>query len=468
MSSWHDIGTARGNPNSSAVHAYTSVWVLTGPLRLSTELRTTSRREICRLWTRIRITTFTANCTRWWPSITVPPGNSVRVQYAGDSSGNTWQPMVKAMAGSLAGPLQWDFPSMAADSNSGRIVVGASQISSGGQNSGYRTSSSTDGGASWSGPYSVNGGTGGATSKIVWSSSGFYAFIQTTTDPSACTYNQNRCVLLRHWTSPDGQTWTQAQSVATYGVPLLGSLTNVVAGPPVGALSYASTPDAVASPPGFGWVIAYPVNIGGLNAINVSTELAGGVTITWNYDLNGIIASPSGDWYLTYHNPGGSPIYSLQGVVYRTSSGSYIGATIQSGIDPSQWWYYNYSAGRCPSSAPACYAAGDWFRPAMNRYTGASVPMILGSCNLNDLYQDFINDPQASNVKQFFPKIEPFVNGSDISSRAVLTSAHVQAIALHSAWALQVHGFIDGLCCATAARHCSAGRGCVCALQRCF
>jgi len=215
---------------------------------------------------------------------------------------------------------------------------------------------------------------------------------------------------------------------------LPSSSSDVVFGSPSGELSYANTPDAVSSP-GLGWVVAYPVNVAGLNAINVSTELGGGTTITWSSDLfsHGIATSASGDWYLTYQtyqNPGGSPIYLQQGVVYRTPGAAYLGATIYNNIDPSQWWYYNSSAGRCLPSASACYAAGDWFRPAMNVYTGASVPMILGNSNLNDLFQTFIVDPQTSNVPQFLPRIEPFVNGTDLSGRAILTPAHLQHIAL--------------------------------------
>jgi hypothetical protein len=66
---------------------------------------------------------------------------------------------------------------------------------------------------------------------------------------------------------------------------------------------------------------------------------------------------------------------------------------------------------------------------AMNIYTGASVPMIVGSSQLNNLQQAFISDPQSTNLSQFIPKIVPFVQGSDLSSLAVLTSAHLAALA---------------------------------------
>ena len=161
---------------------------------------------------------------------------------------------------------------------------------------------------------------------------------------------------------------------------MLFETSNVCAGSTCGELSYAVTPDAVSSS-GLGWVVMYPVNVGGKNALNVSTELGGGVTITHTRDLfsAGIATSGRGDWYLTYHTyQGGDQVLPIQqGVVYRAagSPATYLGATIQSNIDPSQWWYFNFGGGRCTSAT--CFAAGDYFRPAMNIYTGASVPIVV-------------------------------------------------------------------------------------------
>ena len=155
------------------------------------------------------------------------------------------------------------------------LVVGTSKLASN-VNSGYWTSYSTNGGASWNGSFLVNGSaTGGATSRIVWSASGFHAFIL---DTRTATW------VLQHWQSSDGQTWARQSDIARYTMPLASSPTNVVTCCPSGELSYAYTPDAVASS-GLGWVVAYPVNVGGYNAINVSTELGGGTTITYTTDL---------------------------------------------------------------------------------------------------------------------------------------------------------------------------------------
>jgi hypothetical protein len=419
--SWHDVPAPRGNVNVSAVHAYTSFW--SNPWASPVEHRTPAGSnhynnlplmDSYLYWDPFRSKYLLAALDYGGLA------NSLWVQYSADSLGATWSTMNIAMLGQLSGPISWDFPSASVNPTNGRLVVGASKLV-GGANAGYYTSYSTDGGVTWNGPYAVVT-NGGATSRLVRSSSGFHVFIVNTTNPAA--------YVLMHWQSSDGETWSRQSDVATYGMPLPSSPSNnVCSGSTCGELSYAVTPDAVGSS-GLGWVVAYPVNIGGYNAVNVSTELGGGVTINHTTDLLSadIATSSSGDWYLTYqtYSGGNRVLPLLQGVVYRTNAGSYLGAGIAT-IDPSQWWYFNFGGPRC--SGNPCFAAGDFFRPAMNIYTGASVPMIVGSSQLNNLQQAFISDPQSTNLSQFIPKIVPFVQGSDLSSLAVLTSAHLAALA---------------------------------------
>jgi len=459
ISSWHDVGTVRGSPDYGNTHAYTSMWS-GSTWSAPTEHRTPSgvpAGQSCGFppASNSQIMDTYTYWDAWrmrYALVAVDyggVGNSAWVQYSSDSTGLTWNPMTLAMEGCLAGPVQWDFPSVAvssAGSNAGRIVVGASSVQ-GTTGGGYWTSYSDDG-VNWHGPYQVNGNLGGGTSRIVWSASGFHAFILQLVDSSQCDsrdIQQGGCEVLQHWISQDGMTWALHPTkpiVATYGVPLPSSMTAIISSPITGALSYARTPDAV-SASGLGWVVAYPVNIGGLNGINVSTESGVGFTVSWTSDLfsHGIATSASGDWYLTYQMyQSQTPLYLQQRAVYGPpgcqSQSCLLGATIQTNIDPSLWWYYNSDLVRCSPAQPGvdaygCYAAGDWFRPAMNTFTGASVPMILGSGNLNDLFQAFIVDPPpVSNVPQFLPTVEPFVNGSDISGRAVLTPAHLGHIAL--------------------------------------
>ncbi len=419
MTSGHDIGTVPGfSPEASVVHAYTKTWNNAWANSFEHLTSDSPGRPLIdgfTIWDAARNRYVFAGVE--YQTV----GNSIWLHFSTDSGGGaSWSTPVKAMPGSLLGPIAWDFPSVALNASTGRIVVGASQLTQ--NNSGYWTSYSDDGGVTWNGPFPVNGTTGGATSRIVWSTSGYHAFIQETFDPANW--------VLMHWQSSDGQNWTRQADVATYGMPAFSSPENVVSGNPSGQLSYAATPNAVSSS-SLGWFVAYPVNIGGRNAINVSTEHSGGVTINYTTDSfnAGITASTSGDWYLTYQTfQGGDQVVPVQqNAVYRTPADGYLGAIIQGTIDPSKWFYYN-SNSRCIKSSP-CYTPGDYFRPAMNSFSGATVPIIVGSPNTNDLMQAFIRDPQSANVPQFVPTTTPFKTGGNLSNRAIFTNVHLAHIA---------------------------------------
>ena len=294
--------------------------------------------------------------------------------------------------------------------STGRIVAGASKIVGG--NQGYWTAYSDDGGATWHGPNPVLSVRGG-TSRLVWSQSGYHVFTINAT--GAPTY------VLEHYQSNDGVTWVKQANVSTYTMPWESATITGLGGD----LSFAATPDAVASS-GLGWVVAYPLNISNRNGINVVTELGGGTTINYSTDLFslGIATSSSGDWYLAYQTfQGGDRKLPVQeGVVYRVpgSNPRYLGATIITGIDVTQWFYFTSNIQRCTNSP--CYASGDFFRPTMNTFTSASVPFMRQSTNLNDTTQTFIQDPATGNVPQFLPNIEPYVPGTDISWKGVVSS----------------------------------------------
>jgi len=448
LTSWHDLGNMVpfGNPNSPTstrdVKSFTSYWngAWSAPLEHRTH-STDSQFDNHALgdsylhWDTFRsqyelvALDFNTVC------------NSVWLHSSNDSMGASWNDIVLIPPLTCQGVpfLTWDFPSMAVDSNTGRIVVGASQLTgvTPTQNTGYYTAYSTDAGTTWNGPYLVNGSpTGGDTSRIVWSASGFHVFIRDCSDPMNC--------LMTHWQSPDGQTWTQQQPVggtgATYVMPLKNSPNAFTCGSAgCGPLNYASTADAVSSP-GLGWVVAFPVNIGGSNAINVATELGGGNTINIpGVDLfsAGIATSSRGDYYLTYQMfQAGAPGRIEEAVVYREPGPqppTFKGLIIQMNIDPSQWQAFNLA--KLCTSAP-CYASGDFFRPAMNQYTGATVPMIVEpslmgdsqNLRINDFVQSFIDDPPG--VSEFLPRIEPYIVGTSMTSRGVMTPTHLKQVAL--------------------------------------
>ncbi len=430
VTSWHDWGTVRGNVNPANSNAYTSYW--SGGWAAPTLHQTTANNPLIDTYLH-----WDAYRGRYM-LVALDTGNvlehSVWVQ-SGDSSGANWNTIVSV--GPMAGayPYWWDFPSVAVNSTSGQIVVGAARydVNTTPSNSGYWSAWSSDGGNTWNGPYlvtydSLNGSgnpTGGGFSRIVWSASGFHVFWPD------CTNAPNPCVL-KHYQSSDGQNWTrQSPDIGTYDVPLLSSSSPIVcSGGTCGELSYAANMDAVASS-GLGWVVAFPVNISGMNAVAVATELgSAGATVTYSADLFSadVATSSAGDWYLsyqTYQNGVERTLPIEQGVNYRSPSGQYAYGIINSSIDPSQWMYLNNTTNRCTDSSSVCFAAGDWFRPAMNQYTGASIPMVLPSANLNDTEQSFIQDPQTGNAKPIALKIQPYVTGTNLAPLGVITPAHL-------------------------------------------
>jgi len=297
-------------------------------------------------------------------------------------------------------------------------------------NNGYWSAYSDDGGNTWNGPYLITDAfdgsgnpKGGGLSRIVWSPiSGFNAFWPDCTNAPTC--------VLKHYQSSDGRNWTrQNPDIGTYTAPSLSSSVSIGGPDARGEFSYAATIDAVASS-GLGWVVAFPATLGSLNGINIATERGNaGATVTYIADLFSadIATSGAGDWYLsyqTYQNGTQGTLPIEQGVNYRAPSGSYASGVIANGIDPSQWMYLDGSADRCNPGSLFCYASGDYFRPAMNQFTGASIPMVVQSAsNLNDLDQSFIQDPPAGNATPIALEMQPYVTGSNIASLGVVTPA---------------------------------------------
>jgi hypothetical protein len=416
---WHDIGTTRGPIFLDATKAYTSVWNggwAAG--RFEHRANGNTMMDQYLYWDAVHAR---------WSHVALDYGSQVgswhSVYHSWSTNGSTWtgptlcgtaatqNQRATGLAADLYVNISWDFPSVAV-SSTGRIVAGASKIVGG--NQGYWTAYSDDGGATWHGPNPVLSVRGG-TSRLVWSQSGFHVFTVNTTGMP--TY------VLEHYQSSDGVTWVKQPNLSTYMMPW-ESATIPGLNPP-GDLAFAAVPDAVASS-GLGWVVAYPLNINGRNAINVVTELGGGTTVNYSTDLFslGIATSSSGDWYLSYQTfQGGDRVLPVQeGVVYRVpgSNPVYLGATIEKGIQVGQWFYFTSDLHRCKNQP--CYCSGDFFRPTMNKFTSASVPFILQSTYLNDATQMFIQDPATGNVPQFLPNIEPYVLGTDISWKGVVSS----------------------------------------------
>jgi hypothetical protein len=441
VTSWHDMG----DPSAPNPRGFTSAWSSSSLKWLQPiELRTPQSLPTGDLY--LARDSFRNRFIAVMIDLSTAP--SVWYTYSVDSLGTSWHtPLIQALASNFSTGLAWDRPSVAVN-GSGRIVIAASKIVNSGT-AGYWSAASTDGGSTWLGPYVVVP-SGGASSRVVASNSGYHAFVVDRSNPLSYVLNRHQ--------SSDGVNWTlTSPPVSTYAPPLekspdrySNSCPNpnqpctTCSGNGCGALGYGSEPDAVASST-LGWVVAFPVNISGTNAINVSTELGGGVNINYTTDLfmHGITTSATGDWWLSYETYSGAPNRYLplnQGVVYRQpgSPASYVGATIvsvsgtdpNSGIDPKSWFFYASNTPHC-GNVP-CFSAGDYMRPASNIYSAASIPVVLKSTTTKTaLKQTFVQDPQGTTQvpPQFLPVIEPFVAGTDLTSLGVLTPAHLQEIA---------------------------------------
>lgn len=109
--------------------------------------------------------------------------------------------------------------------------------------------------------------------------------------------------------------------------------------------------------------------------------------------------------------------------IYCPPGTSCIGATTNTGIDPTSWYF----SSRCPppSGPPSggCYGAGDYQGIAAGITSGglpgASNPFVKQSSLQTDLWQSFTQDPQGvPNVVNFVPNSIWVPLGSDISNIA--------------------------------------------------
>ena len=134
------------------------------------------------------------------------------------------------------------------------------------------------------------------------------------------------------------------------------------------------------------------------------------------------ISGDGGVWiaYLAYStlNTRQLPLIT-QALYFPAGPGSGIGATTNSGIDPTYWVPETNDAARCPNSQ--CFASGDYAGIVSNPYAAASTPFVKQNppTTYNDMLQSFVQDPQgAPNVPNFTPKPIHFPLGGDIRGLA--------------------------------------------------
>jgi hypothetical protein len=350
-------------------------------------------------------------------------------QTSTDVSGSNWNAPVV--------PGVWaDYPSLAVAQN-GRLVMGFNQTD-GINVYGFQSEVSTNGGGTWSGPYTVTSGSNTATfGRVVASGNTFYyIYADTSAQP---TY------VLRCLQSGDGMSWsgcTPNATLNTYTKPAAVSKYGFCVNPPTCSqtpvIYYAPNIDA-SSAPGLGWVVVYPVARVDNPTINnikfCAQNLGGCATITWGADLflQGISTSGNGDLWISAHTYANGTGYDLPLrllAVYRRADGSYLSGFLQGangipGIDPTSWFIFPPPP-KCDNHP--CLFAGDYMRFGMNAYTAATLPFVQrDSSYRTGLMQNFVQDPATGlppvNGLQIGP-VEPF--GSISTSSIPLSQAELQ------------------------------------------
>lgn len=324
--------------------------------------------------------------------------------YSTDSTGTSWVSTSTAIFPAGAG--DWDYPSIGVD-GSGRVIIGAVKFPG---PTGYYSAVSTDG-INFSAPAFVT--SSGAQSRVVATGSLFEAFVPTLNGSFLP-------VAVNRYESSDGVTWSGPFSIATFGAPLNNS-------PSAPTIFYAPLLAAQGYPNGL-WTVAFQINNGGYNNIYICTSDRGcGIVNSAPDDqflVGTSVSADRGYWigYLTYSTLVSRGLPLITQAIYFPAGLGPIGATTNTGIDPTSWL-------PVPRCSTTCYGAGDFNTIASNPFAAATTPFVEQTARHNDLFQSFVQDPQASNVPNFKPAFVPYPIGADLSSIGQLVPAQSVALA---------------------------------------
>lgn len=347
--------------------------------------------------------------------------------YSTDSSGSSWvfgnstQPIFSS------GAADWDYPSVGVDS-SGRVIAGAVKFlacpppQTGECSYGYYSVISSDG-TSFSSQYPiVSSLNSGAQSRVVATNDQFEAFVPTLTVINGSwlpTY-------IARYESSDGVNWNGDLGIGmgSFGAPNNNTPPGTFS---IGPIFYAPLLAAQGYTNGL-WTVAFQANNAGYNNVILCTSDRGCGWVNAAADdeflVGTSVSGDSGYWvsYYAYQNPRNPPLITQ--AIYFAAGQSGIGATTNTGIDPTHWTTSQY---RCPVT---CYEAGDFHTVASNPYASSTTPFIQqGSGKQNDLFQGFVQDPQTvANVPNFKPNYIPISRGTDVTGMAAPVSSGAFAL----------------------------------------
>jgi hypothetical protein len=259
----------------------------------------------------------------------------------------------------------------------------------------------------------------------------FHVFVPTL-DPTTHLPNQ-----INRYQSSDGINWSGANLIMCFAAPFNS-------GQPSGSslpIFYAPLLSAAGFTDGR-WIVGWQANHNsppneGVNNVDICTSDRGCGTVNEANDdqfLAGVSVNSDGYWvaYQTYPDVNGRSLPLITQAIYLPTNSSAVGATTNTGIDPTSW---ESSLHRCSDSGGnnvACYGAGDFNTPSSNPSAGSNTTFVGASSQQTNLFNSFLQDPQAAtaNVPNFVPNFLPHAIGQDLTSLGGPIPAAASAFAL--------------------------------------
>lgn len=334
--------------------------------------------------------------------------------YSTDSTGSSWvfgnnfgsgpQPIFSAVT------ADWDYPSIGVDA-SGRVIVGAVDFPCNTCSAnGYYAAISGDG-EHFSAGVRV-GGELGPQSRVAATSDHFEAFIANLSSAPPFTLNR-----VNRYESYDGVSWSGPFLLENFDPPLNSYQPSGLSYP----IFYAPLLSAAGYTDGR-WIVGFQRNVTGFNNVEVCTSDRGCGTANLAADdqvLAGVSASADGYWvaYHAYSTLSTRQLPLITQALYFPTGAGGVGATTNTGIDPSSWAIaglpFQNPPPRCTTGP--CYASGDFNTPASNPYASSSTAFVQQSSRIDDLFQSFAQDPpQGANVPNFKPNFIPHAVGANL------------------------------------------------------
>ena len=362
------------------------------------------------------------------------PNANVWYGYSTDASGSQWVFGNKGKAVFSSGAADWDYPSIGVDAT-GRVIIGAVLFPCSSCTAfGYNASVSADG-ETFGNNFLVTDTAGdnpGDQSRVVAA--------------GKCSRRSFPLSVRVPRTRPRRSTATRADGVNWSTIPFL--VENF--GPPLNDATPSGSTRPVFYAPllsagGYTdgrWAVAWQRNNGGWNNFEICTSDRGCGTVNAAADdefLGGVSVSADGYWvsYHTYPAAGSRQLPLMIQAIYFPTGGNAVGADINPcgpgsppcGVYPTAWAVAE--TGQSPParcSAP-CYASGDYNTPASNPFAGSLTSYVQQSPRIDDLFQSFLQDPQAApNVPNFVPNFVYHPLGADLRPEGLPVPAESQGL----------------------------------------